>query len=146
MENIHVSIVAILITVVANFVFGFIWYTPLFGKVWAKEMKMSTDEKVPASEFIKGLSFMVIGNFLMAWVFAHNIAAWNPLSWGQPASAMSPMANVTSAALFTWLGFYFPGDLSSMAWERRSFKLFAINTSYHLLSLFIAAAILVNMA
>ncbi|HQQ93814.1 MAG TPA: DUF1761 domain-containing protein [Bacteroidia bacterium] len=146
MDNIHVSMTAILITVVANFVFGYIWYTPLFGKAWAKEMKMSMDEKVPTSEFVKGLSFMVIGNFLMAFVFAHNIAAWNPLSWGQPASSMSPMATVLSAAGFTWLGFYFPGDLSSMAWERRSFKLFAINTVYHLLSLVIAAGILVKMS
>ena len=30
--------VAVLIAVVANFILGFLWYTPLFGKAWAKEM------------------------------------------------------------------------------------------------------------
>ncbi|MBK5284960.1 MAG: DUF1761 domain-containing protein [Bacteroidia bacterium] len=145
MENIHINMTAVLIAVAACFVFGFIWYTPLFGKAWAKEMGMNTDQKPPASALVKGMIFMLIGNFLMAYVFAHNMAVWNPLTWGQPAAAMSTMETACMAAFFTWLGFYVPGELGRVAWEGKSWKLFAINSGHNLLSLFIAALILANM-
>ena len=58
---------------------------------------------------------------------------------------MSPMANVMSAVGFTWVGFYLPGDLSRVAWEKASWKLFAINTGYHFAMLLVAALILTNM-
>jgi hypothetical protein len=72
----NISIVAILVAVVANFILGFLWYTPLFGKAWAKEMGYDTSVKPPSGAVAKGMIFMVIGNFLLAYVFAHNIAAW----------------------------------------------------------------------
>lgn len=145
MENIHVNMLAILIAVVANFILGFLWYTPLFGKAWAKEMGFDLTVKPPASALVKGMVFMVIGNFLMAYVFAHNIAVWNPVTWGQPASTMSPMQNAFMAAIFTWLGFYFPVDLGRVAWEKSSWKLFFINTGYHFVMLLVAAMIIVHM-
>lgn len=80
MPNIHINILAIVIAVVANFILGFIWYTPLFGKIWGREMRYNMEEKPQTSVLVKGMVFMIIGNFLMAWVFAHNIAAWNPVS------------------------------------------------------------------
>src|SRR3954466_7231036 len=104
MPNIHISAAAIAIAVVANFIFGAIWYMPLFGKAWAKEMKMDPNgPKPPASVMIRGMIIMVIGNFLMAFVFAHNIAVWNPVTWGLAPSPMPLIANVCSAAIFTWL-------------------------------------------
>ena len=145
MPNIEINYVAILIAVVANFVLGFIWYTPLFGKAWAKEMGFDMTQKPPSSVLIKGMIIMVIGNFLLAYVFAHNIAVWDPTTWGQPASTASPMTNACMAAFFTWLGFYVPQDLGRIAWEMKSWKLFFINTSYHLLSLFVVALILIMM-
>src|SRR5207248_9060513 len=88
--NLHISMAAVLIAVVANFIFGAIWYMPLFGKAWAKEMKMDLNApKPPASVMVKGMSIMIIGNFLMAFVFAHNIAVWNPVTWNQAASKMA---------------------------------------------------------
>ena len=69
--------VAILVAVVANFILGFLWYTPLFGKAWAKELGFDMSVKPPASTLVKGMIFMVIGNFFLAYVLAHNIAAWS---------------------------------------------------------------------
>ncbi|WP_317896918.1 DUF1761 domain-containing protein [Aurantibacillus circumpalustris] len=144
--NIHINYIAILIAVVANFVLGFLWYTPLFGKTWGKEMGFNMEEKPDPSIMIKGMVFMVIGNFLMAYVFAHNMAVWNPVTWGLEPSTASPSAVATMAAIFTWLGFYFPNDLGSTVWEKKSWKLFWINTGYHFFCLFVAAMILANMA
>jgi hypothetical protein len=144
--NIQINMTEVLIAVVANFILGAIWYMPLFGKVWAKEMKMDQNgPKPPASVMYRGMLIMVIGSFLMTYVFAHNIAVWNPLTWGQAASPASPMQNAGMAAFFTWLGFFLPQDLGRIAWENNSWKLFFINTAYHFISLFIVAIILVSM-
>lgn len=145
MPNIHINIVAVIIAVVANFVLGFLWYTPLFGKAWGKELGFKMDQKPPTSLLIRGMVMNLIGNFLMAWVFSSNIQVWNPETWGQGPSPLSPMMNAILAAVFTWLGFFVPVDLNTVAWEMRSWKLFFINTGYHFLSLLVAAIILTHM-
>lgn len=138
----QINMMAVLAAVVANFVLGFIWYTPLFGKAWAKEMGFDTSVKPASGEMAKGLIIMVIGNFFLAYVFAHNIMAW---SYVPGAQEMSPMSNVFMSTAFTWLGFYLPVDLGVVAWEKKSWKLFGINTSYHFMMLLVASLILTFM-
>lgn len=142
MEDIKINFMAIGIAVVANFIFGFLWYTPLFGKAWAKELGFDTSVKPPAGELAKGMIVMVIGNFFMAWVLSHNMIAW---TFVPGVKEMGAMANASSAAIFTWLGFYFPVDIGAVMWERKSWKLFFINTGYHFFMLLIAAMIISNM-
>lgn len=138
----HVNYLAIVIATVANFFFGFLWYTPLFGKAWAKELGIVMPGKPPAGALAKGLIMNLIGNFLMAYVFAHNNAAW---SFVPGMDQMSAGSTIMTSAIFTWLGFYVPTDLNTVAWESRSWKFFAINTFYHLGCVLIAAAILTLM-
>ena len=135
--------VAVLVAVVANFILGFLWYTPLFGNAWAKEMGFDMSVKPPGSVMARGLIFMVIGNFLLAYVFAHNIGAW---SFVPGMESMSPAMKVVNSTVFTWLGFFVPGDLSRVAWEKHSWKLFGINTGYHFVMLLIASIILTYMS
>jgi len=87
----------------------------------------------------KGMILMVVGNFLMAWVLSHNMAAW-----GHVVKEVSAMSNGINAAIFTWLGFFLPVDMGTMTWEKKSLKLFAINTGYHLASLLVVALILAH--
>lgn len=138
----NLNYTAILIAVVANFIVGFIWYTPLFGKAWAKETGLDTSVKPTSGEMAKGMIIMVIGNFFLAYVFAHNIAAW---SFVPGMAEMSPFSNAMSAAVFTWLGFYLPVDIGVVTWERKSWKLFGINTGYHFVMLVVASMILTFM-
>lgn len=145
MPQFHVNFIAIIVAVIAHFVLGFLWYTPIFGKVWAAEMKFPSDFKPSPKLFIGGMITMLIGNFLMAWVLYHNMAAWNPLSWGLPAGPLSPVANGLMAGIFTWLGFFLPVDLGTIFWENKSMKLFFINTGYHLCSTVLVAMILAMM-
>lgn len=132
---------AVLVAVVVNFFLGYIWFTPLFGKVWGKEMGYDPNMKPDKKVFVKGLIFTIIGNFLFAWVLAHNIAAW---SFVPGTSEMNPLSNALSAAIFTWLGFYFPGHLTGTVWENKSWKLFFINSGYSLLTLIVVALILTH--
>ncbi len=138
----HINMMAVLVAVVANFILGFLWYTPLFGKAWGQEMKYDSSVKPPGGEMVKGMIFMVIGNFLLAYVFAHNIMAW---SFVPGAQEMSVTQNIMSSTIFTWLGFYLPGDLGSTVWEKKSWKLFGINTGYHFMMLLVASLILTLM-
>lgn len=145
MENIHINYLAIGIAVIAHFVLGFIWYTPLFGKAWAKEMGFDMTQPPPKGAMLKGMVFMLIGNFFMAFVFAHNMAVWNPVTWGLPPSEVSASMNALQAAMFTWLGFFLPVDIGVVTWEMKSWKLFWINTGYHFASLLLVAMILAHM-
>ena len=137
--EIKINMIAVLVAVAVNFFLGFIWYTPLFGKAWGKEMGYDSNEKPDKSVMIKGLAFMIIGNFLFAWVLAHNIAAWQ---FVPGIKEMGPLHYGLIAAVFTWLGFYFPRQLGSTVWEKHSWKLFWINTGYDLLSLLVVSLIL----
>lgn len=139
--ELNINMIAILVAVVVNFVLGFIWYTPLFGKIWGKEMGYDSNMKPDKSVMFKGMWFMIIGNFLFAWVLAHNIAAWE---FVPGVKEMGPLSNALSAAVFTWLGFYLPGELGATVWEKKSWKLFGINTGYHLASLLVVALILTH--
>jgi len=143
MEDLPINYVAILVAVVANFILGFIWYTPLFGKAWAAEMGFDMSVKPTGSEMAKGMIFMVIGNFFLAYVFAHNMAAW---SYVPGMDQMPKIGSIMNAAIFTWLGFYLPVDIGIVTWEKKSWKLFWINTGYHLVMLLVAASILTYMA
>lgn len=68
--------------------------------------------KLIYSNFLFRYTVGDFGNFFLAYVFAHNIAAW---SYVPGTDQMPPMANILSAAGFTWLGFYLPVDLSAVA-------------------------------
>jgi hypothetical protein len=136
-----INIAAVLVAVVVNFIFGFIWYTPLFGKIWGKEMGYDPNMKPDAKVMIKGMTFMVIGNFLFAWVLAWTLAGWQFIPGSEK---ISPLMNAMNSSFFLWLGFYVPIHLSAIVWEKKSWKLFAIDGGYHLLSLFIVALILTH--
>ena len=135
-----INYAAIAVAAVVNFFIGFVWYTPLFGKAWQKELKMDIPEgaKPPAGLLIRGLIMGIIGQFLMVYVFAHNNAAW---SFVPGMDQMGAGGIVMSAAVFTWLGFFVPVDLNRVAWEGASWKLFFINAGYHFVIVTVAAAI-----
>lgn len=126
----HTSTLALLGTTVISFIFGFLWYGPLFGKTWASlnGMKMPEDckgQKPPVSSML--LAFL--GNFLTVWVLAfilHQASA--PCFWG--------------VALFAWLGYQIPILLSTVAWEKKPWALFALNATYYFLNLQLIATIL----
>ena len=134
--EIKINFLAILVAVVANFILGFIWYTPLFGKAWAKEMGFDTDINPDKSVMLKGMSFMLIGNLFFAWVLANNIGAWQ---FVPGIKEMGTLPNVLMTAVFTWLGFFLPGELGATVWQKHSWKLFGINTGFHQASLLVVA-------
>lgn len=51
----NINMTGVLIAVVANFILGFLWYTPLFGKAWGKEMGFDMNVKPTGGEMAKGM-------------------------------------------------------------------------------------------
>jgi Protein of unknown function (DUF1761) len=138
---VQVNYVAILVAVVVNFFLGYLWYTVLFRNQWAKEMGVNTGTKPDSKVMARGMTLSVVGNFLFAWVLAHNLAAW---SYVPGISESGPFMVALNSAFFLWLGFYVPVHLSVIAWENKSWKLFFINGGYHFASLLVVGLILTH--
>ncbi len=139
MEELGISYTAIAVATIANFIIGALWYGVIFKNAWMKEMDIKADQRPPAGLMIRSLLMNLVGCFFLAFVFAHNTAAW---TFVPGTEVMSPTASIANAAIFTWLGFFLIVDLNTVAFEARSWKLFFINTSYHFMMVLVSAIIL----
>jgi hypothetical protein len=145
MPDIQLNMVSLMVATVAGFFLSFVWYTPLFGKAWAKEMGFDPNEKPAAASMARSLLLTVIAVFLIAMVLGNNIAVWTPSTWGIKGANLSNPSQAFQAAFFTWLGFFVSNLLQGVAWERRSWKLFAIDAGYYLALLLCISFIIVYL-
>src|SRR3979411_3551552 len=74
--DIRLNYWAILVAVAATMVLGFLWYGPIFGKAWMKEMGIPAGSKPDPKVMRRGLILMLIGSFLTAFVLAHTGEGW----------------------------------------------------------------------
>ena len=139
--SIHVNYLAVVGAVVASFIFGWLWYGPLFGKKWAGLMNMPMDQKPDPKVMMRGMGLMVLGTFLTTWVLLHASDVWRPSVWATGTDAPAYHYGFFSG-FFTWLGFYVPMLLGAVAWEGRSWSLFGLNGAYHFFNLQLIAMIL----
>jgi hypothetical protein len=102
----QLNYIAILIATIAQFIFGAIWYTPMFGKLWGKIHEF---DKVPADKqkemmknMWKPLLVQLIVTFITSFVFALLLKGF-PVEW-----------NVYGLAFFFWLGFIFPTQVAAV--------------------------------
>src|SRR5581483_7963292 len=114
--TIHLNWLAILVSIVASFAIGGVWYGPLFGKVWSKAMGFT--DKPSGAEIAKGSVINVIGLFLMAFVLAHDVQVWRPSSWGLAPDGPAHVYGFFGG-MFIWLGFVVPILLNGPAFERK---------------------------
>ena len=121
---------------------SYVWYTPLFGRRWAREMGLPEDHSPTGAALARGLLLTALGALLMSGVLAVTMAVWQPGTWGLPTPGPGLTEQVLSAAGFTWLGFVLPVLLHRLGWEKTSGALFAIQGGYYLVSLLAAALVL----
>lgn len=145
MPNIEINFVAIGLAVVANFLIGYVWYGPLFGKAWNRALGRAETHAAQGGALAAGLVANVVGAFLIAFVLANNIGAWTPSSWGIQQAAYGPLAQATQAAAFTWLGFVMPPLVNGIVWEGRRWAMLGINGGYYLVSLLVAALLVTHL-
>jgi hypothetical protein len=131
---IEINFTGIAAAVIASFLFGWLWFGPLFGRTWARLMGMRMDAKPGPGVMVRGMLLAVVGAFLTAYVLFFSTNVWRESVWGVGTDAPAYVYGFFSG-FFTWLGFYVPMLLSAVAWEGRSWKLFALNATYHFLNL-----------
>ncbi|MHB1262343.1 MAG: DUF1761 domain-containing protein [Thermoplasmatota archaeon] len=144
---------AIGLSVLAMMILGFIWYAPWFptGKVWLRNMGMDPKNmpKAPGGKMAMSMILMVIGAFLMMFVFAHtNLVyqdAFRNEDTGGDAGFDLRMMDTLTGAVFTWLGFIVPLNLNGVAFENKPWSMFFVNAGYYLVGLLIAGVLLATL-
>ena len=137
----QINVVAVLVATVVSFILGFIWYAKLFAKPWTREMGYDPKMRPDGKTMAKGMALSIVGNFLFAWVLAFYLAGWKFIPGTAEFGAL-PLA--VNSALSVWLGFFLPVNLSRVVWEKHSWKLFLINSGYHLVAAEVVAVILAS--
>ncbi len=125
---VHANYLVLGAAVVVSFIFGFLWYGPIFGNKWAQLMgiKKTAECNKPKPE---ALLLTLLGTVLTTLVLAYILNIYKPYC-------------AFGAAFFIWLGFYLPVQIGTVVWEGKPLKLFLLNTSYTFLNLQIIATVL----
>jgi hypothetical protein len=119
---------AIIISAVISVVLGFIWYGPLFGKVWMKHSGITMPEHKPGfGVMIVPIIYSLIGAILAAYMLSVIGGGW-------------------VAAFWLWLGFVVPVYLNFKGWEGKSWPFVAVNAGYWLAYLLIAGCLIAYWA
>lgn len=126
----QLNFVAVLAAAVAAFVLGFLWYGPVFGKIWMKYMGISHEDakKVSQKKMIPGyiatfITVFVESMFLLFFTLLLQTAFWH-------------------AALMIWVGFIVFQMTGIVFWEGRPWGLFVINAGYRLANLLLIGFVL----
>lgn len=133
-----INYLAVLAAAASSIVLGFLWYGPIVGKPWMKLMGYTKEsmQKEMSAGMGKTYALMTLGALIVAYVFAHTteFAMTYTKTFGVTGGLMS--------GFWTWLGFAMPIQLEAVLWEKKPWKLFAINTGYRLVSLLIMGVII----
>lgn len=128
-----VNIIAIIGSGIVSMIIGFVWYGPLFGKTWATLQGWSeADMKAKQSQgMAKAYGMMFVGSLVLAAVLG---------MFSKTLGAIT-LSDGVMLGFFAWLGFAAPLLLSSVLWEGRSWKLYALNAGYNLVQFVLLGAI-----
>ena len=130
---------AVVVSAVAFFVLGGIWYGPLFGKKWQSAVGLSDEEMKQAN----------MGKlFGTAFVFSFIISAGMAMFFfGMPAEPGMEAAKMTvvEGAMYggmTGIFFLFPSISMNYLFARKSGSLMAIDSLYHIIAYIVVGVIL----
>jgi hypothetical protein len=127
---------AILCAGVAFWVLGFVWYTLLFGKMWAAELVKYRGERAAPS----GGSFAgkLIATFIM------NVVTSIGVAYLLRRAAVTDMTHALKLAAYVAIGFPIMTLTIAKVWEGKPTKVWMIDASYYFIGCVMVAAILVS--
>ncbi len=115
----NANLLAILVAAISGFMVGGIWYGPLFGKAWQREIGLSDDALKNANALkIYGTTFLF--SILSAVLLGHMLA-----HFGEMSLRSTMMISVGVA-----LGFIVPAIGTNYLFGQKSGRLFAIDAGY----------------
>lgn len=132
----HVNYLAVLVSGVAIFILGGLWYSPLlFAKKWVALQGRDMDEmKAAAAGKPMALYYLavLICGLLTAWVLAIILNHFGYLT----------MLRGVEVAVLCWLGFTGATSFGNVLFSMRPMGLWLIDTTYNLVAFIVAALIL----
>jgi hypothetical protein len=130
LHHLHLNHLAILVAAIIQWVVGALWYSLLFAKPWMALTGHTKGERPKGAILSMAISF--VGGIVLCFVQAHMVlwSGANSFAWG------------AMIGFIAWVGFIAVPLMSQSLYERRPFKLFAINAGYWLVSLLITGGLL----
>ncbi len=125
---------AVLASAIASMVIGFLWYGPLFGKLWMQLSGMTDKKLKDAKKKGMGKTYAIafLSTLVMSFVLAHFI----------DYVEATRITDALQLAFWLWLGFIATVQLGSILWEGKPVKLYLINVAHYLAALAVMASIL----
>ncbi len=132
--GIGINYLAVLVAAVVSYAVGAVWHSPIgFGKYWMKLMGLTPGHmhKMP----LTAGQAMTLGFFVSVLV-SYVLAFFMGMTYAFTVSTALELG------FWLWLGFLAPTLANGWLWEGKSFKLFAFNAVYALVSIEIMAIVL----
>ena len=127
-----INYLAVIVCALILWILGATWYSPLlFAKKWMALIGI-TREPGKRDGLLLGMTASLFGDVVMSFILA-NIVLWSGTAGFGKGSVLG---------VLVWMGFIAAPNLPQGLYEKRPFKLFAINSGYWLLGLFIVGGVL----
>lgn len=130
-----INYLAILVSAIAGMVVGYLWYGPIFGKMW---MSLSgiTKEQIEAAKAKGGMG----KNYAIAYVFAAVMAF--VLGYFVNVLGVVDAGGAFQLTFWVWLGFIVTTMANSVLWDNKPWKLYFLNIAHYLVAIYIMALVL----
>lgn len=125
----------ILVASVVGFVFGTLWYTALFGKLWAKLNGFDTSGEMS----MKSMAVPMVQNFIMQVILVSSVY------YLFPQVLVLTFMDFLKITLVVWFGFAFTVYANAAIWERKSWKLVLLNSAYGIIMTIIVSYVVYLM-
>jgi len=135
---VNINYLAVLAAAAASYILGWIWFGPLFGKLWMR-LEGITEMKPSFKDMEVTITGGIIGSLLMSFVLAHLIL------FAMAYSAFMHYDGILEGLLtgfWTWLGFIAPVTVGSVLYNKKPWSLWLLGNAYWLISLIIMGFIL----
>jgi len=136
MESLHHLHMAnpwpVVVCAVMQWLIGAIWYSPvLFAPAWMAALGI-TPQPGMKKGLIGGMLSSLIGDLVLCFVL------WHFIMWAEATT----WATGAFIGFLVWLGFFAAPNFAQGIYEKRPFKLFAINNGYWFVCLLITGVVL----
>ena len=124
----------IVVSAIALFAFGALWYTVIFGRTWSKLMGRTPEQME------KAMAGGMAGKMVIMFVL--NLLTVVSVTYIAPQLLSFSFKEFFLSIFIIWLGFSFPLLMGVYLWEGKSWKLVLMNAVYGILSLKLVSAII----
>jgi hypothetical protein len=130
MHPFHINHLALLVSTVAQWMLGAVWYGVIFKKSWTALTGVTMGDNKNSA--IVGMVTSFVGSMILSFVLVH-VILW---------SARTGFVLGAAIGILCWLGFIVPPLFSQYIYERKPGGLFAITAGYWLVGMALSGGIL----